>query len=165
MPRVELVEKNQYSFSTNSVVRLDDINLGRHLDNIKLGLFLNEVRIRYLKALGFNGSDLGDGITGIITGDLCINYKAVARHGDELVIEAEIDEISKKSFRFFYRLKNKDAVIALAETGMICYHLKTGETLPVPKKFIETLQRYKKDHWALVPTSAAPTSSEQEARS
>ena len=143
MPRIKLAEKSNYSFSINCTVRLDDINTGGHLDNAKLVLYLNESRIRFLNELGFNGLDIGGGITGILIGDLCINCMDVLSYRDELAVECEFDEIGTKGFRIFYRIKNKGKVAALAEAGIICFHLKTGELLPIPSIFIERLNEYK----------------------
>lgn len=144
MPRIKLYEKSDYSFSINCTVRLDDINSGWHLDNAKLVLYLNEARIRFLNELGSDGLDISGGITGILVGDLCINFLAVVSYRDELTVECEFDEIGTKGFRIFYRITNNGKVIALAEAGIICFHLKTGELLPVPPDFIERLNEYKK---------------------
>jgi len=143
MPRIKLTEKTNYSFSINCTVRLDDINSGWHLDNAKLVLYLNESRIRFLNELGSDGLDIGGGITGILVGDLCINYIDVVSYRDELTVECEFDEIGTRGFRIFYRIKNKGKVAALAEAGIICFHLKTGELLPIPSTFLEKLNEYK----------------------
>lgn len=139
MPRIKLIEKQDYCFSTNCVVRLDDINFANHLDNGRLVILLSEARLRFFKELGSKGWDIGDGITGILIGDLCVNYKAEVFYGDEISIECDIDEIEKRSFRVFYRVIRGGKTAALAESGAVCINFQTGAITDVPAVFAERL--------------------------
>jgi acyl-CoA thioester hydrolase len=142
MPRIKLIEKPAYSFSTNCTVRFDDINIGGHVDNAKLGVFLNEARIRYIKLLGSAGWDMGDLATGIIIADLSINFRAEIFYGNELTIDCEIDEIEEKSFRMFYRVRNNGLISALAETGIVGLNIKEKKTGKIPEAFVEKILKY-----------------------
>ncbi len=144
MPRIKLTEKSAYSFSTNCTVRLDDINFGGHVDNATLVIFLNEARVRYLKQFGSSGWDMGDGTTGIIIGDLSINYKSEIFYGNEITIDCEIDEIEEKSFRMFYRVRNNGATAAIAESGIVGLNLKEKKTGKIPDVFIEKINTFQK---------------------
>lgn len=143
MPRIKLIEKPTYSFTTNCTVRIDDINFGGHVDNATIPVFLNEARIRYLKEIGSTGWDMGDGITGIVIGDLFINYKAEIFYGSEIAIDCEIDEIEEKSFRMFHRIRNNGVVAILAETGLVGFNIKEKKIGRIPEAFKEKILKFK----------------------
>jgi YbgC/YbaW family acyl-CoA thioester hydrolase len=142
MPRIKLIEKSAYSFSTNCTVRFDDINLGGHVDNAKLVVFLNEARIRYLKVFGSAGWDMGDMATGIIIADLTVNFRSEIFYGNELTIDCEIDEIEEKSFRMFFRVRNNGVISALAESGIVGVNIKEKKTGRIPEAFVEKILKY-----------------------
>lgn len=143
MPRIKLSEKSSYCFSTLCRVRVDDINYGNHLDNARLVSFLHETRVRFFRELGADEGNLGDGETGIVMGDLSVNYKAEVFYGNELAVECEIDEIESMSFRMFYRIRNNGALSALAETGIVGFNYKKRSIAEIPDSFIQSLNSYR----------------------
>jgi YbgC/YbaW family acyl-CoA thioester hydrolase len=142
MPRIKLTEKPSYRFSTTCPVRVDDINYGGHMDNARFVSFLHEARVRFLRALGASESDLGDGCTGIVMGDLAVNYKAEVFHGAELTIHCDIDEIEPRGFRVFYRIDNGSVLSVLAETGIIGFDYGKRSIAKIPAVFIERLRGF-----------------------
>lgn len=142
MPRIKIIEKPSYSFSTNCAVRFDDINLGGHVDNAKLVVFLNEARIRYLRKFGSAGWDMGDLSTGIIIADLSINFRAEIFYGNDITIDCEIDEIEEKSFRMFYRVRNNGVISAIAESGIVGLNIKEKKTGRIPEAFVEKINKF-----------------------
>lgn len=143
MPRIKLTERTSYRFSTTCPVRVDDINYGGHMDNARFVSFLHEARVRFLKELGAAEADLGDGATGIVMGDLVMNYRAEVFLGAELTIRCEIDEMEARGFRMFYRMENGGAVAALAETGIIAFDYGKRTIAKVPQAFVERVKAYK----------------------
>jgi len=142
MPRIKLTEKASYPFSTDCPVRVDDMNYGGHMDNARFVSFLHEARVRFLKELGASESDLGDGCTGIVMGDLAVNYRAEVFHGAELTIRCGIDEIGPRGFRVFYRVENAGVLSALAETGIIGFDYGKRTIAKIPAAFIEKVKGF-----------------------
>ncbi|OHE59222.1 MAG: hypothetical protein A2Y36_09745 [Treponema sp. GWA1_62_8] len=144
MPRIKLKERTSYRFSVTCPVRVDDINYGGHMDNARFVSFLHEARVRFLQELGATETDLGDGRTGIVMGDLAVNYKAEVFRGAELTIRCDIDEMEARGFRVFYRIENEGAVAAVAETGIIGFDYGERTIGRIPASFIERVREYGK---------------------
>ena len=121
MPRIKLKEKAAYTFSTDIRVRVTDCNYGGHLGNHRLLALLQEARVDFLARFGYSEFDCG-GVS-LILGDAVINYKNEAFPGDVLRFEVAAGEFGRKGFRLFYRVSRPSdgKLIALAETGMVCY--------------------------------------------
>jgi acyl-CoA thioesterase FadM len=107
---------------------------------------LQESRVALFKDLGFKELDLGDGKTGIIIGDLLINFKAEGFLFDVLSIEDHIDDITDKSLRIFSRVVNtkNNTVLALAETGVVAFDYEERKISTIPKQFLQALERFKR---------------------
>lgn len=142
MPRIKLAERTSYRFSTTCPVRVDDVNYGGHMDNARFVSFLHEARVRFLKELGASEADLGDGATGIVMGDLAVNYKAEVFHGAELTVRCDIDEMEARGFRVFYRIENGGVLSALAETGIVTFDYQKRRIVPLPAAFVERVKAY-----------------------
>jgi acyl-CoA thioester hydrolase len=142
VPRLILVEKPFYTFSTSIEVRLSDINYAMHVGSTQMAGIVHDARYRVLTSLGFNEGNLGDGKTSIVIGDLAIQFKSEAFLGTVLTVESHFDEIAEKGFRLFHRIKHGGVLIALAETGIICYNYQERRPVQVPVAFIQKLQEY-----------------------
>jgi acyl-CoA thioesterase FadM len=80
-------------------------------------------------------------------GDSAIVYKAECFYGDELLIEMAIEEISVRSFDFYYKIskQNKEKTLAaIAKTGMVCFNYKERKTVNIPIEFIDKINLLKK---------------------
>ncbi len=132
MPRVKLFPKENYSFTTEILVRITDLNYGGHLGNDALLSLIHEARVEFLASYGYSEMDCG-GVS-LIMGDTAIVYKAEAYAGDVLQFEIIADEVTRSGFRIFYRVtRKKDGiVIALVENGMVCYDYQKKEIRTVP---------------------------------
>ena len=90
--------------------------------------------------LGFEGSDLGDGRTGMVMVDLIVNFKDEASMFYELVIDSHLGEIEKINFRVFQRIaKAPNTIIALAESGIVAFDTIEQKTVPLPETFLRSL--------------------------
>jgi len=133
MPRVKLLPKESYAFTTEISVRVTDLNYGGHLGNDTLLSLIHEARVEFLTSYGYSEMDCG-GVS-LIMGDTAIVYKAEAYAGDVLQFEIITDEVTRSGFRIFYRVTRKKdgTVIALVENGMVCYDYKKKEIRTVPE--------------------------------
>lgn len=142
MPRVKLQEQSCYEFRYEITLQVRDINYGGHLGNDALVGLLHEARINLLSQLGCSEMNLGDGQTGMIMGDLVVNFREEGFMLDRLQIDSHIGEISQRSFRIFHRITKGDNLLALAETGLVTFNYARRAIAPVPAAFIEALNTF-----------------------
>ena len=96
------------------------------------------------RALGISELDLGDGKTGVITGDTVINYKSEGFIYQTLSVESQIGEVSPEAITVFQRMKRDGHLVALAEAGLVGFDSKIRATVPIPETFNQTLAKYRK---------------------
>ncbi|QSH41868.1 thioesterase family protein [Lentisphaerota bacterium ZTH] len=131
MPKLKLKPLDNYTFSIDIPVRINDINYGNHLGNHNLVSILHEARFRFIQSLGFE--DERD--AGIIMQDLAVNYKLESFCNDILTVHVGVGEVSKVTLRMFYMIENQDnKLVALAETGLAFLDYETRKIVIVPEK-------------------------------
>ena len=141
MPRVVLLEQPRYEFKYEITILNQHLNYAGHLGNDALIGLIQKARIGVFNALGYKELDLGDGKTGIIIGDLAVNFKAEGFLNDKLRIESQVGDVTDKSIRICHRvIKEKDdVVLALVETGLVAFDYASRKITVLPEKFAETL--------------------------
>jgi acyl-CoA thioester hydrolase len=139
MPRIKLSELNSYVFHYKMMLEPRDINYGGHLGNDALVSIVGSARVSMFRSIGLSEMDLGDGKTGIIMSDLAVNYKSEAFMFDELLIDTQVGEISRSSFRLFHRINKGKIVVALVETGITTFNYALRKVVPVPEAFLRVL--------------------------
>ena len=144
MSRIILKEQPDYEFEFITKIQTKDLNYAGHLGNDALLKMIQEARIDLFKKLGFKELDLGNGKTGIIIGDLVVNYKAEGFEGEILKIESHIGQVTEKSMRIFHRItKSKEnKILAVAEMGLIAFDYKAREITEFPEIFREVLIKF-----------------------
>ena len=142
MPKIKLKEQALYPFQYATSLKIRDINYGNHLSNDAVEGLLHEARIHMLQQLECSELNLGDSKTGIMIADLVVNYKKQGYLGDEIIIYLNINEISKRSFRVFYKIKRGDELIVLAETGIVTYNYQAESIAKIPELFLSRLKKY-----------------------
>jgi acyl-CoA thioesterase FadM len=140
MPKVKLKKQDKYEFVYEVSLKVRDINYGGHLGNDSLVSLTHEARLDFLKQMGFDELNLGDGKTGIIMSDLVVNYLDEAFMFDKIRILSHIDEISSYGFRVFHNFIKNDKSIALAETGIVAFDYSSGHIAEIPQVFLEKLK-------------------------
>jgi acyl-CoA thioester hydrolase len=98
-------------------------------------------RVEYLKKAGIElNSLLADGILFPITEVNC-HYIAPARFGDDILIEAELKEVSKVKMVFVYKIirENDGTLLATAQTQNVFTTLDKGITR-LPEKYYHKLE-------------------------
>ncbi|RPJ08121.1 MAG: esterase [Deltaproteobacteria bacterium] len=142
MPRTKLKEQPRYEFRYDVVIQPRDINCSGHLGHDTLISLVHSARADLLRLLGFREMDLGDGQTAIIMSDLAVNYREEAFMFDLLRIESHAGEISRDSFRIFYRVTRVDKIIALVETGLFAFNYRNHRIVRIPRAFEGALNQY-----------------------
>lgn len=146
MPRIKLDEQPVYESSYTIVLQPRDINYGGHLGNDSLVSLIGTARAGMLHSMGLSEGNLGDGRTGVIIGDLVVNFKSEGFMFDELKIDTHIEEITRTGFRMFHRVTKGKTIIALAEAGMVAFDYMTRKIGHVPGQFVEALEQLKPGH-------------------
>ncbi len=145
MPRIKLTEQSHYEFHHKLTVRVTDLNYGAHLGNDALVSLVHEARAHLFWTLGCSEVDLGDGKTGLIMGDLVVNFMQEGFLFDDIVIDSHVGEISRRGFRIFHRMTKAGQLFALAETGIIAFDYKARRVSPLPEEFLTALQAYQQE--------------------
>ena len=135
MGRIKLELPDNFTFSTELTVRIDDINYGGHLGNDSILSLVHEARLRFLKKFGFTEADI-DG-AGLIMTDAVIVYKSEGFYSDVLKIEVAVSDISKVGCDFVFKLSNKETgnEVARAKTGIVFFDYEYRKIVEVPEKF------------------------------
>ena len=138
MTRIKLQMPEKFLFSTTIDVRITDLNYGNHLANDSLLSIIHEARVRFLNHYGYTEIDV-EGV-GIMMADSVIIYKSQSYYGDSLKIEIAVEDISKKSCDFYYRItKDSDKIVALCKTAIVFFDYQNQKPAQVPPQFLKKL--------------------------
>ena len=141
MSRVKINLPEQYIFKTKVTVSIADINYGNHLGNERILVFAQEARLQWLKSLGFSNEVELTPDVGIVVADASIVFRAEAFHGDQLMIELGVENVSRHSFDLLYLFVHSESgkEIARVKTGIVCMNYKTRKISSIPDKLREHL--------------------------
>jgi acyl-CoA thioester hydrolase len=139
MARIKLTIPTEFSFNTKIPVRITDINYGNHLGNDAVLSIIHEARMQFLNSLGYTELDFAG--MGLIMSDVAIEFKGEAFYGDVLKTYVTAGDLSRVGFDLYYKLvKNeKEEVVALAKTGMICFDYNNRKVATIPTEAVEKL--------------------------
>jgi acyl-CoA thioester hydrolase len=142
MPRIKLEMPENYIYSTEIDVRVSDINYGNHLGNDALVALLHEARIRFLDSLNYSELDI-EGY-GIIMSDLIVVYKSQVFRGESVRIEITIQDFTKKTCDFFYKVSKEDnTLVARCKTTITFFDYTAQKPVSAPLPFIERVKNLK----------------------
>lgn len=167
MSRVEIKFPMVTHFSTELNVRVSDINQGNHLGHDRLITMIHEARVQFFRALGYEELNV-EGV-GTLVADLAISYQNEAFYGDFLRFDVSVQDISRKSCQFIYRVTassgfsgdesqmlkksevsrsevsdnhvKRDKLIALAKTGVVFFDYTLRKSVAIPPGFITQLDK------------------------
>lgn len=144
MGRVKLKELDEYRFKHELRISISHLNFGGHVGNSQIADLVHDGRYQMLKSLGLSEANFGDGRSGIIMGDLVINFKAELFMDDIVLIESDAGEITEKGVRFFHRISKNGVTAAVAETGFAAFDYMERRVSILPDIFIQKLNDYKR---------------------
>jgi acyl-CoA thioester hydrolase len=140
MPRVRVTLPDSFAFAMEMPVPIAFINRGNHLGNDSLVSCLNEARLAFMQARFGNPYGVGDAM--MINGDLAVEYKSEAYHGDRLRIEVAATDFHRYGCDFVYRVScvADGRIVALAKTGMLLFDFTAKQLVEAPTGFFEVFQ-------------------------
>jgi len=135
MAKIQIDLPQEFDFSTDFQVCIDDVFPGGHLRNYRLISMLNETHLRFMQAKGFFQLEI-DGLY-FINVDLEVKYESEAFHGDVLTVEVAVANMHRYGCDLLYLVTNKtrDRVAAVAKTGMLFFDYQQKKTAEVPVAF------------------------------
>lgn len=141
MARVKISLPEQFKFSTQIPIRIQDVNYGGHVGNDAILSIMHEARLQFLNSIGCTELDAYG--VGMIMSDVAIVYKGEGFRGDVFIVEVTADELSPFGFELLYRLsterKGKKLPIAEGKTGMICFDYSQRKVARMPDILKEKL--------------------------
>ncbi len=140
MARAKIELSDILHFSTEIVLRVDDMNYGNHMGNEKVLILAQECRVRFLQSIGCSEFDVFG--ASIIQADAVIVYKSEGHIGDVIKAGLSVQEISKSSFDLYYIFENLTTkkVLAQVKTGMVFYDYKKAAIVNTPDAFAKRFE-------------------------
>jgi acyl-CoA thioester hydrolase len=143
MARIRLHEQPHYEFTYQITIQVGHINFRGHLAHDSIVRILEEARANLFHTLGLGELNLGDGRTGVIAGDMVVNYKGEGFMYETLRVESHIGEISSGGFRLFHRIGRDGHLVTLAEVGLFGFDYKSRAVALIPETFNKALEEYR----------------------
>lgn len=136
MPRLKIQLPEKIIAAVTIPVRITDLNYGKHVGNSAMVEIIHEARVQFLKKAGFTELDI-DG-TSLILSELQVEFKNESFYNDSLNINIYPGEITRVAFELFYQIStvrnnDKEILIAIAKTGMVCYDYKIKKVTAIPE--------------------------------
>lgn len=136
MARIKIEISQQVMASFNIPIRIADINYGNHVGNDAFVSIIHEARMQWLQQHGY--TELNIEGTGLIMGDLSIEFKNESFYGDVVEVKIGAGEVSRASFNLYYQLSakrnNEIILLANAKTGMVCYDYAAKKVVAIPEQ-------------------------------
>lgn len=128
-------------FKTTIPVLVNHLNYGNHLGYDSILSILQEARIRWLKSIDKNASEINiQNNIGWLVKKVELDILSEAFHGDLLRVSLFVDEYQKSHFTMRYDVENTTRKNKLCEskTQQVCYNFTTGKVSRIPEILINT---------------------------
>ena len=141
MARIKIEMPENYTFTTELPIRINDINYGGHLGNDAVLSMMHEARIRFLNYYHYTELDVEG--AGIIMTDSAIVYRSEGFYGDTVKIDVTVGDFNRYGCDIYYLLTNKKtaAEISQAKTGIVFFDYEQRKVIPVPEAFQASMQK------------------------
>ncbi len=139
MSRVKIEIPDRVIFTTEYNVTINDINYGNHVGNDRFLGINNEVRIRWLKSLGYKDElSFGDSV-GTIVADAALEFKKEAFYGDVLTCQVGINDVHSRGFDMVMVMLKEDEVICIVKTAILFVNYSLRKVSSVPDSLKDKL--------------------------
>lgn len=127
MDRLSITLPDVFDFSTEIQPLTRDINPAGHIGNDTLVSYLNETLHRFLRTKNIP-------MTMTIMADLAIMYRSEAFYGDTLKCEVAVNDFTRDSCHFYYRIgSGRSAEILKARTRVVFFDYEQKKRVAVPE--------------------------------
>lgn len=141
MARLQLDLPTHFIYATDLSVRVNDLNYGAHVGNDNMLVLMQQARIEFYRANGFNDEVSFEGKVGQVIADALVIYKAEAFLGDVLTIQLAIADISKYGFDMLYLVTNRATgkEVARGKTGIVCFDYERRKVASIPAQLFAVI--------------------------
>lgn len=137
MARIEF-EKDDFQFSRTVQVRWSDLDALNHINNAVYVTYLEEARIHYLEAIGWNWDT-----EGLILAKNDVNYLSPVTDVHDLEIYVRCCRLGGKSFDLEYAVIDyKGNLAVFATTVLVAYDFKAHTSTPIPERIRNSIQKF-----------------------
>ena len=134
---------NGFRFFHPIEVRYGDLDPQGHVNNASYLTYLEQARIAYIRQLGLwpSGSFLD---IGIILADAQLTFRSPILFGQPVRVGVRVSRLGNKSLAMEYRLEDGQSgqVLASGSSVLVAYDYRTGQTIPIPPKWRETITHF-----------------------
>ncbi|MEM7816516.1 MAG: thioesterase family protein [Candidatus Aenigmatarchaeota archaeon] len=100
--------------------------------------YLEEARTEYMSKYSIDLKKISEDGIFFVVKKVEIDYKSPARYGDIIEIFTKISKVRNVSIEFYQEIKNKDKILILAKTILVCVN-RSFQLIPIPQYIIERL--------------------------
>lgn len=122
-------------------IRFKDVDAMGHVNHANHLTYLELARVTFLDDVF--GQEIDWKKQGIIIANININYVSPILLRDKIVIETWCSKVGNKSFSLSHRIVKQEnateAVLATAETVLVCFDYKDNRSIEMPKYWKEKL--------------------------
>lgn len=122
-------------------VRFSETDALGHINNTSYFIYLEEARIRFIEALGFNMNT--EAWNFILASTKC-DFLSQGYFNQTLMIKTYVSKIGTKSFQIEHDIidAKTDKLIAKGNAIMVCFDFEKQQSEPLPEILKEGLQHY-----------------------
>lgn len=134
---------NGFRFFHPIEVRYGDLDPQGHVNNASYLTYLEQARIAYIRQLGLWPSDSFLDI-GIILADAKLTFRSPILFGQPVQVGVRVTRLGNKSLAMDYRLEDGQTgqELATGSTVLVAYNYRSGQTIPIPPKWRETISHF-----------------------
>lgn len=129
-PDPHLLDPARYPFDTEVDVRFSDMDVNRHVNNVSLSNFVEEGRVRFHRASGYNAAIAG---VGSMVASVTIEYVGQAFYPGKLHLRAGAAHLGRTSYTLDLLILQDERAVVFARSVMVC--TKDGKPHPIPDAF------------------------------
>lgn len=130
-------------FETKITVLVNHLNYGNHLGHDSILSILQEARMRWLKSLNKNCSEINiEENVGFLVKKVELDITSEAFYGDLLRVTLFIDEYKKSHFILLYHVDNttQNNRTCESKTQQVCFDFKNKKIMRIPELLMNVFQ-------------------------
>lgn len=134
---------NGFRFFHPIEVRYGDLDPQGHVNNASYLTYLEQARIAYIRQLSLWPTDSFLDI-GIILANAQLTFRSPILFGQPVRVGVRVTRLGNKSLAMEYRLEDEQTGQELASglTVLVTYDYHSGQTIPIPPKWRETISQF-----------------------